>query len=203
MVPYVTILMKKAKSAIGKIKLLELNEAYNKALLWFFSYPDKEISLGGLSENLEIAKTTANRVVNRLVGEGFLKLDVLGRVWRISVNKGHIFNYSKKIGFNLMMICESNIIEEIHKTIPNPKAIVLFGSYRKGDDTEESDIDIAVEVTDDRELRILETELMPYMGYRENVPLKIHVFSRNKIDLNLFSNIANGIVLEGFLEVRL
>ncbi len=202
-VSYVTILMKKAKRAIEKIKLLELNEAYNKALLWFFSYPDKEISLSDLSENLGISKTTANRVVNRLVGERFLKLDVLGRVWRISVNKGHIFNYSKKIGFNLMMIYESNLIEEIHKTIPSPKAIVLFGSYRKGDDTEESDIDIAVEVIDDKELRILETELMPHMGYREKVPLKIHVFSRNKIDLNLFSNIANGIVLEGFLEVRL
>lgn len=194
--------MKKAKTDVRKTKPLELNEAYNKALLWFFSYPNKEISLSDLSENLEISKTTANRVVNRLAEEGFLKLEVLGRIWRISVNKGHIFNYSKKIGFNLLMIYESNIIEEVHKMIPNPKAIVLFGSYRKGDDTEESDIDIAVEVVDDKELRILETKFRPNIGYREEVPLRIHVFSRNKIDLNLFSNMANGIVLEGFLEVR-
>ena len=40
------------------------------------------------------------------------------------------------------------------------------------------------------------------IGYRKNVPVNVHVFSRNKIDLNLFANIANGIILEGFLEVR-
>lgn len=194
--------MKTARTNVRKTKLLELNEAHNKALLWFFSYPNKEISLSDLSENLEISKTTANRVVSRLVEEGFLNLEVLGRIWRISVNKGHIFNYSKKIGFNLMMVYESNIIEEVHKMIPNPKAIVLFGSYRKGDDTEESDMDIAVEVTDNKELQIIDAKFKPYMGYRGEVPLRIHVFSRNKIDLNLFSNIANGIVLEGFLEVR-
>ena len=194
--------MKKTKTTIKKTKILDLNEAYNKTLLWFFSYPNREISLSDLSENLEVSKTTANRVVNKLIDEGFLKLEVLGKIWRISVNKDHIFNYSKKIGFNLQMLYESNIIEEIHKIIPNPKSLVLFGSYRKGDDTEESDIDLAVEITDNRELQILETKFKPYMGYRGEVPLKLHIFSRNKIDLNLFSNIANGIVIEGFLEVR-
>lgn len=189
---------------LKKIGLIGLNEAYNKVLFWFFSFPNKEMSLNDLSEELEIAKTTANRVVNRLVEEGFLKKEVLGRIWRISCNRNHIYNYSRKVGYNLMMIYELGIISEIHEheLVQNPRAIVLFGSYRKGDDNEKSDIDIAVEVLDGKGLRIALLGIIQKFGFRKDVKVNLHIFSRNKIDLNLFSNIANGIVLDGFLEVR-
>ena len=78
----------------------------------------------------------------------------------------------------------------------------MFGSYRKGDDTEDSDIDIAVEVSDNKGIRIVPFAIIHKFGYRKDVLVNLHIFSRNKIDINLFSNIANGIVLEGFLEVR-
>ncbi|MFH1432554.1 MAG: nucleotidyltransferase domain-containing protein [archaeon] len=185
-----------------KIKVREDLEAYLKIQYWFFSYPDKEMSLTDLSTVLKISKTTANRIVTQLVDEGFLRKEILGKLWRISSNKDHPRLYQRKISYNLGMIYESGILEEIHRQIPNSKAIILFGSYRKGDDNEKSDIDIAVEVLDDEDVRIFEVGIIPQLGYRINVPVNVHVFSRNKIDLNLFANIANGIVLEGFLEVR-
>ena len=92
--------------------------------------------------------------------------------------------------------------DHIFKIVGNAKSVVLFGSYRKGDDNDKSDVDIAVEVADDEELRIVELGVIPKFGFRNNVKINLHIFSRNKVDLNLFSNIANGIVLEGFLEVR-
>lgn len=177
-------------------------EAGIKTINWFFSFPNIEMSLNDLSRELEISKTTANRIVTQLVNEGFLEKKVLGKTWRISCNQNHYYFRTRKIGYNLIMIYESGILEEIHKRIPSPRATILFGSYRKGDDTEESDIDIAVEVLDDEDVRIFELGEVPQLGYRKNVRVNLHVFSRNKIDLNLFSNIANGIVLEGFLEVR-
>lgn len=180
----------------------EETEAYRKVLHWFFSYPNKEISLNDLTQVLEISKKTANVVVTQLVSEEFLKKDVLGRLWRISCNQGHRYNVTRKIGHNLTLIYESGIMEGIHKLLPSSKVVVLFGSYRKGDDTEKSDIDIAVEVLDNEDLRTVDLGIVPQLGYRQNVPVHIHIFSRNKIDLNLFSNIANGIVLEGFLEVH-
>jgi len=180
----------------------EENESYLKILYWFFSFPNTEISLTDLSSNLKISKTTANKVVLQLEAEGFLKKEVLGRIWRISCNLSHIYNVTRKISYNLDMIYKLGIIDEIHKTISNPRTIVLFGSYRKGDDNEKSDIDIAVEVFDNKELRIQQLGVLPIFGYRTNVPVNLHIFSRNKVDLNLFANIANGIVLEGFLEVR-
>ncbi|MBS3132240.1 nucleotidyltransferase domain-containing protein [Candidatus Woesearchaeota archaeon] len=177
-------------------------EAYQKALHWFFAYPTTEISLTELCKLLKISKTTANRVVTLLVGEGFLKKQEIGNLWRISCNLNHPYNFTRKVAYNILMVYESGVLEAIHKQIPNPKAIVLFGSYRKGDDAENSDLDIAVEVIDDEDVRIGELGVVAQLGYRKNVHVSLHVFSRNRINLNMFANIANGIVLEGFLEVR-
>lgn len=187
---------------LKKKELVELTEAYQKVLFWFFSFPDKEMSLNDLSQELKISKTTANKVVLNLVDLEFLKLEILGRIWRISCNKYHIYNYSRKISYNLMMVYESGVLDEIHKIAQSVKSITLFGSYRKGDDNENSDIDLAVEINNNEEPKILELMKLKKFGYRENVKANLYIFSRNKIDLNLFANIANGIVLEGFLEVR-
>lgn len=183
-----------------KIKLLEESEAILKVLYWFFAYPNKELSLSDLSKNVEISKTNANKIVTQLIEENFLKKEILGKTWRISCNQEHRFNLTMKIPFNLSQIYESGVIDKILKEIPNAKATVLFGSYRKGDDTEKSDIDIAVEIVGDEELSVRHLGIIEQIGYRKEVLVNLHIFSRNKIDLNLFANIANGIVLTGFLE---
>ena len=187
---------------LPNVKQTELNEAYQIVLYWFFSYPYREITLSDLAEQLKISKTTANRVVVRLVKEQFLILKKFGRLWQISCNPKHHYNFSKKVAYNLTMIYESGILEQIHALYPNFKATILFGSYRKGDDIETSDIDLAVEVYDHKDLKIIELGVFPQLGYRKNVVVNLHVFSRHKIDINLFTNIVNGIVLEGLLEVN-
>ena len=181
---------------------LELNEAYQKVLLWFFAFPSQQVGLSDLAEAVAISKTTAKRVVTQLVESGFLHKEELGKLWRISCNSAHIYNYSAKIAYNLNLVYESGILAKVHELIPNWRCIILFGSYRKGDDAENSDIDIAVEVLNNQELRIVELGVIPQLGFRKKVVVNMHLFSRNRIDLNLFANIANGIVLEGFLEVR-
>ena len=191
-----------AAKKLKKTELMELNEAYLKTLHWFFSFPDKEIGLNDLSEALGIAKTTAKRTVLQLIEEGFLNREIIGKLWRISCNHNHLYNFTRKICYNLMFIYESSILSAIHDIIKNPKAVILFGSYRKGDDNEKSDIDIAVEIVGNEEVKIVELGILPEFGYRKDVLVNLYIFSRNKVDLNLFSNITNGIVLEGFLEAR-
>jgi len=191
---------------LSKVDLMEVNEAYQKVLQWFFSFPTIPISLSELSKEMSISKKTANKIVLQLLEEGFLLKEEVGRTWRISCNQKHIYNYTRKISYNLSflysILYEAGVIEEIYRLCGNPKAIILFGSYRKGDDNDKSDIDLAVEVAGNEELKIIALGNLPQLGYRKNVPVNLYVFSRNKIDLNLFANIGNGIVLEGFLEVR-
>ncbi|HLD55163.1 MAG TPA: nucleotidyltransferase domain-containing protein [Candidatus Nanoarchaeia archaeon] len=185
-----------------KLQQVKKSEAIFKIIYWFFAFPEKEISLNDLAKNVGISKTNANKIVTYLVKEDFLKKEILGKTWRISCNPAHKYNITLKIPFNLGQIYESRIIDKIMKKIPNAKSIILFGSCRKGDDTEKSDIDIAVEVAENAELEIYKMGNLEQFGYRKNIPINLHIFSKNKIDLNLFSNIANGIVLSGFLEAK-
>lgn len=190
---------------IRKLKMSETNEAYLKVLYWFFSFPNSESGLNDLASDLNIAKTTANRVITRLIKEGFLNKKIYGRAWRITCNHNHPYNFTRKVAYNLGLVLEAystDLRTEIFSKVGNVRSVILFGSYRKGDDTDESDLDIAVEVLDNEPVRILELGKYANFGFRKNVKINLNVFSRNKIDLNLFSNVANGFVLEGFLEVR-
>ena len=189
--------MKKSK----QIHLPELNEVYQRTLIWFFSFPQREIGLSDLATAIGSSKTTTKIIVEDLVNKEFLKREIIGKLWRLSANNVHDYIYSKKIPYNLGAIYESGILQEVRKHVPSSRVVVLFGSYRKGDDVETSDVDLAAEVLDEDQVEIREVGKIN-MGYRTNVPVNLHIFSRNKVDLNLFANIANGIVLSGFLEVR-
>ncbi len=192
---------------------LNSNEPYLKVMRWFFSFPERKIGLNDLIKEVRISKTTANKVIHKLEKEGFLIKEVIGKAWRISCNQKHEYNRTKKICYNLELIYESGIIQEIDEKY-RPKSMILFGSYRKGDDNEKSDIDIAVEIVSHNiniaiavdvshsALRIKEFGILEKFGFRKNVRVNVHIFSRKKINSNLFSNIANGIVLDGFLEVK-
>lgn len=191
---------------LSKVEIIELNEAHQKVLYWFFSFPDTSTGLNDLSSALQISKTTAKKIVLELEKSEFLNKKVYGKTWIITCNKSHSFNFTKKIAFNLAMVFESyqsGWRDNILSIVGNAQAVILFGSYRKGDDTEKSDIDIAVEVANNIDLKVIQLGTIPQFGYRKNVLVNLHVFSRDKVDINLFSNIANGIVLEGFLEVRI
>jgi len=174
-------------------------------MYWFFSFPNMETSLNDLAKDLEISKTTAKRIVEVMVEDDFLIKKIYGKTWRITCNIKHYLNHSTKIAFNLSMIYNAynnGLKDTILDVVENAHSIILFGSYRKGDDNEKSDIDIAVEVSNDEDVKIVNLGTISHFGHRKNVPVNLHIFYRNKIDTNLFSNIANGIVIDGFLEVR-
>lgn len=183
-------------------KTKEFPESYRKVLHYFFSFPGQPISLNDLSKNLGSSKNAVRAAVLRLIDEGFLNREIVGNAWRLSVSQKHRFMATRKIPYNLGLVYESGIVDMIYKKVPEAHAIILFGSYRWGTDNEISDIDIAVEILGNKSMEIKELATIDSLGLRKNVKVNIHVFSRAKIDLNLFTNIANGILLDGLLEVH-
>jgi len=175
---------------------------YQRILGWFFAFPNIETSLTELCVRTRTSKTAAKGIVVRLEKDGFLRKRVAGRAWLISAVKGHVFLSTKRVAANLALVYDSDILSVVRARVPNARAIVLFGSYRKGDDLPKSDMDIAVEIAGNKPLEIVELGEFPRFGYRTNVKVNLHVFSRKNVDINVFANIANGIILEGFLEVR-
>jgi hypothetical protein len=171
-------------------------DAYWDIQRFFFAFPRRACSLSQLAETLSIHKGTASRAVKRLEHEGFLNVEILGRIWRITCVMDHRYHVSRKVPYHLGLILDSTLIDTIRTAHPTG-AIVLYGSVRKGDDVESSDIDLAIESTNDRIEALDPIDL----GYRSSVPVNLRFFSRKRIDPHLFSNIGNGIVLDGFLEV--
>lgn len=195
--------MKSAKTLLKNVNVDQLERTLDKCLIWFYSFPRAKIGLSDLAKYINASKTATKQIVESLVIIQFLNREVIGKAWLLSSNQKHPFFITKKIPYNISTIYESGILDAVYKTIPSPRAIILFGSYRWGTDVEESDIDIAVEVIDNRDLQIVQLGIIEQLGYRKKVPVNLHIFSRNKIDSNLFANIGNGIILDGFLEMRI
>ncbi|MEK6823412.1 MAG: nucleotidyltransferase domain-containing protein [Nanoarchaeota archaeon] len=181
---------------------MEEQTAYQKILHLFFDFPEREFGFNEIVSLTRTSKVTANKIILSLLKEDFLKRKIAGKSWLIVCNLFHEYNKTKKRTYNLEKIYNSGILDKIKQKFPGYKSIILFGSYGKGDDNEKSDIDIAVEISGNQKLKIEEFEKIKETGYRKNILATLHIFSRRDINNNLFSNIANGIILEGFLEVK-
>lgn len=195
--------MKQVKILLQNVNTEILESSIQRCIEWFCAYPIKKIGLNQLSIMIKSSKTSTKQAVEYLIKNNFLNREIVGKAWLLYANQSHKNFLIKKIPSNIGLIYGSNILDVVKDLIPGNRSITLFGSYRYGTDLEQSDIDIAVEVIGNKPLEVKKIGLMDHFGYRKNVPVNLHIFSRNKIDTNLFSNIANGLVLDGFLEVKI
>lgn len=185
-------------------KYLKLYEetAKNKIAEILFKYPEKEFSLSDLAREAGVAKANIGNILSEFQEAGIITIEKLTKIWRIKANQTNQLFIRSKIIYNLRFVYRSGLIEYIIEHFKNPKSITLFGSFRKGEDLSNSDVDIAIESDEIKEYKTMNlrelTEFEKIIGRR----IQIHIFNRNNIDINLFNNIANGIVLWGFLEVK-
>lgn len=183
---------------VDNIKTENITE---KVQHYFFSFPREALGLNALSKRINASKTATKTAVSALIKEGILTKEKVGNAWRISANQKSRLMIMRKIPYNLQHIYETGIVDAVYSKVPNARAIILFGSYRWGSDNEKSDIDIAVEILGGGKIKIDILGIIRKLGFRKDVKVNMHIFSKNETDINLFANIANGIVLDGFLEV--
>jgi len=185
-------------------KYLKLYEetAKNKIAEILFKYSEKEFSLSDLAREAGVAKANIGNILNEFQEAEFITIEKLTKIWRIKANQTNWFFIRSKIVYNLNFIYKQGLVEFLIEQYKNPKAIVLFGSFRKGEDLSNSDIDIAIESNDVKDYKIV--GLRELLDFEKIIgrKIQIHVFNRDSIDDNLFNNIANGILLWGFLEVK-
>ena len=97
-----------------------------------------------------------------------------------------------KRAYNIKKLYDSGLLEYFKEHLPL-KTIVLFGSYSRGDDTEKSDIDIAVDGDEKKlNLELYEKKL--------NRPINVEFINIKKITKELKNSLINGIVLSGYLD---
>jgi predicted nucleotidyltransferase len=103
---------------------------------------------------------------------------------------------TKKIHFFVEKIVESGLINELIQEL-NPSCIILFGSFRKGDSTSESDIDLFIETPLSKKIDLKKyTKIL-----RHPVDLFIEK-DLHTLQPPLVNNIVNGIKLYGSFTVK-
>ncbi len=170
-------------------------------LRYFFDEPEREFHVRELAKLMKKSPTTISKNLKDLEKQGLL----------ISRQKyNHLFfkanNESKKfkeekLFYNLNILRESGIVDFLNESYNNPPAIILFGSFRKGENTKQSDIDILIITPLKKSLDLSK--------YEKKLGHKIQVFLHSYVEINkmkktnkeLLNNFINGLVLEGFWEV--
>ncbi len=194
--------------------------ALQKLLAYFYYYPELEFSLTELAERAGVPKSSVSILLNSLIQENMISIEDKKILYRIKANRNSPQFIKRKIAYNLTLVYDSDLVDYLDVTYNHPKSIILFGSFRKGADISTSDIDIAIETDDNIELEssrpdqtfvasVQEKEGIRVLANLERLEKswflkKINIvrFNRKKISENMLNNLANGIVLSGFFEVK-
>ena len=98
--------------------------------------------------------------------------------------------------FNIKQIYDSGLRDYLINEYSNP-VIILFGSFSKGEDIENSDIDLYLGMLSKKEIKLEKFEKI--------LKRKIQIFRYSNLkqinNIHLANNIINGIIFNGFLEV--
>lgn len=159
----------------------------------FAKNPTKSFQIREVSRQINLATTSVKLHLDELEKEGLLKKEKVGVYLAYKSNfENENFRYYKKI-YNILSLKESGLIKELEKQT-TPDAIILFGSYAKGEDTENSDIDI---------LLIAKEKQLDLKEYEKKLNRTIQLFfseDLNKLPKELLNNILNGLIISGFIR---
>jgi len=156
----------------------------------FFDNPTKEFHARELSRKTGLSIFSVLEAIKKLSKEGLISAQKKGNMKIVKASYSDVFIRSKRIR-NLEKVYDSKIIEYLSEAYEKPEAIILFGSYSRGDDIENSDVDIAIITKDHKNLN---TEKFEKMLSRK---ISIHEIDLKKVSKEFHNNLINGIVLEG------
>jgi|SRR3989344_716506 len=164
-----------------------------KVMAKFFENPTTEVHLRELSRQLKISMPTIISTTDKLSEEQLLQKKKSKFLTTVKANVQNTRFIRLKRVFNIEQVYESGIVDELIKEYNHPHAIILFGSYSRGEDIERSDIDITV-ITNKK--ISLDTA-----NYEKKLKRTIQILqlTKDKIPEELFNNLMNGIILEGYL----
>lgn len=163
---------------------------------YFFTNPNSKLRVREIERTLNLPLPSVIRYCAELTKEDILTSITLGTAKFYTANKTHQKYIIDKKLHNLKKIYESNLINFIKKELSNP-CIILFGSYSKGEDIENSDIDLYVETLSKKNINLTDFEKI--------LERKIQIFRHKNIqeipNKHLRNNIINGITLNNYLEI--
>lgn len=169
-----------------------------------FNYPNKVFHIRQLENETGFSTTAVTKAVEDLQKFKIINVEETALTKNVKANLDSEEYRFYKLVFNLYRLKRYLFVNKLMELFGKPEAIVLFGSSARGEDVEESDIDILVlsskPLSGERKSDLNET-----LGvYGRDFNRKINIIVLQSLDKSLpeFKNaIANGIVLYGYLKV--
>ncbi len=167
-----------------------------KVMEIFFKSPEGYFHLRELERLTGLSMPGVRKIVDKLEKEGLLvsKRENVVKNYYVKRNEKFI---SLKRAYNLNSISSTDLLKFLRDKYEEPEAIILFGSYSRGEDISKSDIDIAI-ITKKRkkpDLSKFEKKL--------NRKIRLYEITLKKAEKEFQNTLANGIVLYGYLKVIL
>ncbi len=165
-----------------------------RVLQEFFDSPLKDFQIREISRRIRLAQPSVVNHLNELLKEGFIIKEKKGVYSTFRANRENdMFRIYKKMG-TLLQLNQSGLVSYLKDTC-SPDTIILFGSASKGEDTEESDIDLFIQSPEKK---------LDLKKYEKTIKRKINLlFEENfsRLSKELKNNVLNGVVLAGYIKV--
>jgi len=163
---------------------------------YFFINPSAKLRVREIERELKLPLPSVIRYCKELEKEEILKKVKIRNVLFYTADRSSKeFLLEKKL-FNIKNLYSCGLIDFLIEELSNPP-IIVFGSYSKGEDLENSDIDLYIETPSKRNINVERFERV--------LRNKIQIFRHKNIDeiknIHLANNIINGVNLNGFVEV--
>lgn len=168
---------------------------YNKynVLKVFLSFPTENFRLREIARIARLSLPSVINYLNEFQKEGLIKKQIKrGIPFYTAMRDNEKFILYKKISI-IFELDNSGIVDYLWNAVA-PQAIILYGSFAKGESTEVSDIDVFV-LGKEKKLAIEK--------YEKLLNGKFHILfkkSFHELPKELRNNILNGIILKGYLK---
>lgn len=163
---------------------------------FFFDNPTMKMRVRQIERSVKAPLPSVIRYAKELENEGILQSAKIANIKVYSADRSSKTFLLEKRLHNLKKVFDSGLTAYLIEQYSNP-AIILFGSYSKGEDTESSDIDLYIETASKKSINL--------KVFEKNLGRKIQLFIYPCIKQipspTLANNILNGVNLNGFVEV--
>ena len=113
-----------------------------KVLDVFMRYPYNEFYLREMAKKAGISPSVASGIMEWLVKNRFVERKNIGNLSIFRADYGHNTFKHFKIAMNMLKLENSGFVDYI--SLFEPFSVVLYGSFARGEDDENSDIDILI-----------------------------------------------------------
>jgi predicted nucleotidyltransferase len=157
-----------------------------------FMFPTTRLSFRELERRTGLSIGSVAKHAKLLEKEGLIEIEEMPNAKYVFAHMEHPEYLRMKTLSNIENLYSSGLVRHLNDKI-SPDAIILFGSYGKGSDTERSDVDICV---------INPNSSVPDLkDFEKRLQRDINVLVPERPEKVFISTIANGFVLSGHLDI--